>query len=843
MRKIVLATSLALVALGPSPVARVGPLPDRVYLVPTFQPAALGNGLVFSGRPADMSVDPTGATLAVKTSHGIVFVDTKTNRVTQTLALPKLDLDFPTHLGGNAPAGILWRGTTRVWETDAFDAIHEAQRNAAGRFSWVAAIHLPLPSARIVMKTDKNAANTIGAAPIGLLRRGPTTFWVTLSRSNAVGLVNERARRVVRQIPVGIAPFGLAASKGKLYVTNWGGAIPRAGAPSAYSSGSRVSIDPKTGVANSGSVTVIDTRTNRVLTQIVVGLHPSAIAASESGDDVYVANTSSDSIGVIDTKRDRVVQTISLDGTAPPGTAPNALALDSRDRKLFVAEGGADRVLAIDLKSGKLGLSAATMWYPSALALVGRRLYVANLKGVGSRSTSFGLPAVVARDRAGGYNVYDWAGTLQELTSADWTKTQIDTPPVENLAILPHLFRHVVYVIKENHTYDDIYGDVETGNGDKKLCLFCGRITPNQHALAMRFGLFDNFYVNGVLSADGHNWADEGYATDYLERSLSGWARSYPSAGGDPLAYSPSGFIWNRVVSAGLEFRDYGEFIPDVSEFSFDGKSRKVSWSEVNQDYLRGTHRIAWKQKIDIDSLRPFVDVRYPSFSLKIPDQYRASEFIRELAGYSQKGRLPSLMTVVLPNDHTAYTSPGYPRPDAFAADNDLALGRVVSAVSHSRFWNDTVIFVVEDDAQDGTDHVDGHRTAALVISAHNRSGFVDSRFYNQTSILRTIELILGLKPMTRFDATAPPIVAAFDESVTQAPFDAVSNQIPIDALNPPLSALSAPARQAALVSLEMSGKGEDREDAFHARAILHQKLSNPSRVGKRSAQREVRTR
>ena len=749
MRKIVLATSIALVALGPSPVARVGPLPDRVYLVPTFQRAALGNGLVFSGRPADMSVDPTGATLAVKTSHGIVFVDTKTNRVTQTLALPKLDLDFPTHLGGNAPAGILWRGTTRVWETDAFDAIHEAQRNAAGRFSWVAAIHLPLPSARIVMKTDKNAANTIGAAPIGLLRRGPTTFWVTLSRSNAVGLVDERARRVVRQIPVGIAPFGLAASKGKLYVTNWGGAIPRAGAPSAYSSGSRVSIDPKTGVANSGSVTVIDTRTNRVLTQIVVGLHPSAIAASESGDDVYVANTSSDSIGVIDTKRDRVVQTISLDGTAPPGTAPNALALDSRDRKLFVAEGGADRVLAIDLKSGKLGLSAATMWYPSALALVGRRLYVANLKGVGSRSTSFGLPAVVARDRAGGYNVYDWAGTLQELTSADWTKTQIDTPPVENLAILPHLFRHVVYVIKENHTYDDIYGDVETGNGDKKLCLFCGKITPNQHALAMKFGLFDNFYVNGVLSADGHNWADEGYATDYLERSLSGWARSYPSAGGDPLAYSPSGFIWNRVVSAGFEFRDYGEFIPDVSEFSVDGRSRKVSWSDVNQDYLRGTHPDSLETE-ESTSIRCGRSWTYAIrvLSLKIPDQYRASELFAN-STVIRKRASPE------PNDRRASERPhgehlpGYPCPTPSrrraSGSREGRIGRQSLSLLER-----TVIFVVEDDAQDGTDHVDGHRTAALVISAHNRSGFVDSRFYNQTSILRTIELILGLKPMTR---------------------------------------------------------------------------------------------
>ncbi len=784
------------------------------YVTTTFQRIQPDRPVIFFGRPSDLSVDPAGTTIAIKTSHGIVFVNRQTFAVMQTLALPKLPVDFPVHLGGNAPAGIVWSmDGSEVWNTDAYTSLHAARRRRDGHFSWVASIPLPNPNAAIVQRTDKNAGNTIGAAPIGLLRGSGSTLWVTLSRNNAVALVDVRARRVERVIPVGVAPYGVASARGKLYVSNWGGAAAHSQDARADSSGTFIRIDPRTGVANSGTVSIVNERTLRAEKQLPVGLHPNAIVASRDGGRIYVANASSDTISVIDTSTDTVARTLTLDGPADPtGTMPDALVLASDDRTLYVAEGGKNRIIAIDVPSGRARSQFDTAWYPSALAIVENNVYVASLKGIGSRAKDFGFPLVVALDRKGGYNAYDYSGTLQVSTPSRWGAVLPGQGADDSGAsILPRIFKHAILIIKENHTYDDIYGDVAGANGDPRLCLFCEPVTPNQHALAKRFGIFDNTYVNGTLSADGHNWADSAYASDYVERSMAGWARSYPSAGGDALAYSPAGFIWNRVLSAGLTFRDYGEFIPDIRNFSYEGKPRTVSWSEIYDDYVHHTHKVTWEQRVDVEALRPYVDMAYPSFSMRISDQYRASMFIEDLRRYEETATMPNLSIIALPNDHTAYASPGFPKPSSFAADNDLALGRIVSAVSHSRFWNDTAIFVIEDDAQDGTDHVDGHRTAALVISAHNKPHLVDDHFYSQASILHTIELIFGLTPMTVFDQIAPPIVYPFQPPADLRPYDTVPNRVPLDAINPRTTAS------------KMFDDREDAEDPELAREILRQ--------------------
>ncbi len=814
----------ALAAIAVLALFAAAPVSDASYLTATFQRVAPLQPLIFFGRPSDASVNPSTTTIAVKTSHGVVFVNPRTLTIAQTLHLPKLHLDFPVHLGGNAPAGIIWSADgSEVWDTDAYTTLHVARKGRDGRFAWTATVPLPNPDAAIVARTDVNAGNTIGAAPIGLLRGSGSDIWVTLSRNNAIAVVDARKLRVVHVIPVGVAPYGISSARGKLYVSNWGGAIAARGDARADSSGTFVRIDPRTGVADSGTVSVVNERTLREEKQITVGLHPNAIVASHDGRSIYVANASSDTISAIDTATGTVVRTLALDDrNEPTGAMPDALAVSDDDRTLYVAEGGENRVLAIDLPSGVPRAQFDTGWYPSALALIRDRLYVASLKGVGSRAKDFGLQLVVALHRKGGYNVYDYAGTFQAAVPSQWSAVKPDQQPqLSGTSILPRIFKRAILVIKENHTYDDIYGDVTAANGDRRLCLFCQPVTPNQHALAARFGVFDNSFVNGTLSADGHNWMDSAYASDYMERSIAGWARSYPSAGGDALAYSPAGFIWNLVLSAGLEFRDYGEFIPDVRTFSYNGKRRTVSWSEVYSDYVAHTHKVTWEQRVDIKSLRPYVDMDYPSFTLRIPDQYRASMFIADFHHYEGMGRLPSLSIIALPNDHTAYTSPGFPKPESAAADNDLALGRIVSTVSHSRFWNDTVIFVIEDDAQDGTDHVDGHRTAALVISAHNKPKLIDHHFYNQASILRTIELILGLPPMTVFDRIAPPIVYPFHVAADTEPYDAIPNRIPLDAINPPAVSLSGMKRRYAIESEKMFADREDVEEPALARQIL----------------------
>lgn len=805
-------------------VSRVGALLDGAFLVPTYQRVGpIPSSTCLPGRPVDMSVSPDGTLLAVKVSNGLVFVELPALKVVQVLPLPKLNVDFPLHLGGNAPAGLLWsQDGSEVWETDAFTALHGARRTADGRFEWSDVVNLPFPRSAIIERTDKNAGNTLGPAPIGIFSGGGSHAWVALSRSNALADVDLARHRVAGEISVGVAPYGISGARAKLYVTNWGGATPRPGAPFADSSGSRVSIDPKTGVANSGSVSVIDAQADREIRQLRVGLHPSAIVSSRDGRNVYVANANSDSVSVIDTSRDVVTRTLHLQPAEAPGLAPDALAVGPDNAVLYVAEGGANQVVVVDLRSGRTRLVTDTGWYPSAVISTGRSLYVASLKGIGSRARDAGFAFTYMPDRRGGYNVYDYVGVVQAVSSASSQPARPESAPnVAGAAFLHRTFHHVVYIIKENHTYDDIYGDLPQGNGDKTLCLFCGRATPNQHALARRFGIFDNFYVNGTLSADGHNWTDEANATDYLERSLSGWARSYPSAGGDPLAYSSEGFIWNRVISAGLSFRDYGEFIPDLRAFFAEGRARRVSWSETYSDYVHHTHRISWRQEVDIAPLRPYVDTAYPSYSLRISDQYRASVFIKDFEGLAARNAVPSLMLVALPNDHTAYATPGFPTPVAFAADNDLALGRIVAAISHSRFWRDTAIFVVEDDAQDGVDHVDGHRTAALVISAHNRPALVDGHFYNQTSILHTIELIFGLAPLTRFDKDAPEIVYPFQAQPDLRPYQAVQNAVPLDTLNPSAAALRGLDRRAALASATFPIEREDAVDPELSRAAL----------------------
>jgi hypothetical protein len=389
--------------------------------------------------------------------------------------------------------------------------------------------------------------------------------------------------------------------------------------------------------------------------------------------------------------------------------------------------------------------------------------------------------------------------------------------PVPETPAQTSLFKHVVYIIKENRTYDQVFGDMTQGNGDTSLVEFGKKITPNHHLLAETFVLLDNFNCSGVLSADGHQWTDEAYVTDYLEKSFGGFTRSYPYDGNDPLAYASTGFIWDNVLKHGLSFRDYGEFVDAVIE------PDKATFTDIYHDFMSGTNKIQIRARANLEQLKPYLCPSYVGFPNTVSDQYRAAEFIKELREFEKNGNFPNFIIMLLPNDHTSGTRPGMPTPQAAVADNDFSLGQIVEAVSNSKFWKETCILVTEDDPQAGLDHVDGHRTVGMVISPYTKRGEVISTFYSQINMVRTIENIMGIPPMNQFDLCAEPMSDCFNDNPDFTPYRAVKNNIPLDQLNPSLSALSGKQLYWAKKSLEQDLDDLDRidEDIFN-RIIWH---------------------
>jgi hypothetical protein len=335
------------------------------------------------------------------------------------------------------------------------------------------------------------------------------------------------------------------------------------------------------------------------------------------------------------------------------------------------------------------------------------------------------------------------------------------------------------------------------GNGDPSLCVFGERVTPNQHGLAREFVLLDNTYCSGCRSADGHQWADSAMATDYMEKSFAGFARSYPAGGDitseDALAYSPAGFIWDDVLAHGKTVRDYGEFTQAHKQWKDSTRKGRPGFLDQYHEFINGTDTIRLWSEPSIESLRPYIATNTVGWDLSVPDVFRAAQFIKEMKQFEQTGGFPDFLMIWLPNDHTDGTAPGAPTPAAQMADNDLAVGRIVEAVSHSRFWNETCIFAIEDDPQSGWDHVSGYRTTAYLASPYTKRGRVVRTQYNQTSLLRTMELILGLPPMNQMDATATPMFDCFTEAPDFRPFNSLSNNVPLDQMNPQPKKLSDP--------------------------------------------------
>jgi YVTN family beta-propeller protein len=808
----------------------VGLQPDGRIVVPTNQvltPA--GKQVTFPGRPVDLVLADDGRTLVVKNLRNLVFLDAATGKVKQTLP----------YLGGFSVVGLLVQGE-RVHVTDTHRHVRTAVRQPDGSYDWSDPVELRTPEV-------KGAAHPAGlaAAPGGKL-------WVTCSRGNTVQLVNPASREVEQVVSVGVAPYMVCCPRpDRCYVSNWGGDPPAAGDPQALTSRTPVRVDPRTRVANRGSVSVLApvAGTWKQLKTIEVGLHPSGLLASPRGGLLYVANANSDTVSVIDTRTDGVVEPIACRPEAglPFGSGCNALALSPDGGTLYVANGTNNCLAVVRLgKHAAEGDDAGrpehstlaglipTGWYPGAVVVSpdGKRLFVANIKGHGALSQP--------RAPAKGKNSHDHLGSVSLIDVPDDTQLARYTETVnannrlaQSLAGLeqprpgsvpvpvparhgePSLFKHVLYVIKENRTYDQLLGDMKEGNGDPNLVLFGEAVTPNHHALARQFTLFDNFYCSGVLSADGHTWVNQAYVTDYLERAFGGFTRSYPDDGSDPLAYAPTGFLWDNALAHGKTFRNFGEYVKNTFTPSTS------TWADVYRDYQDGTHKVTVTATPNLKSLEPYTHPGYPWFPLLMPDVYRARLFLDELKAWEQNGAMPNLVYVTLPCDHSNGTRPGSPTPQAMVADNDLALGRIVEAVSKSKFWADTCIFVVEDDPQNGFDHVDGHRTVALVVSPYTKRHFVDHTNYNQTGMVKMIELLLGLPPMNQLDLSATAMRNCFQERPEFRPYTCLENRIPLDRMNPPLGLLQGKALHWAKESLKLDLDEGDAADEDTLNRIL----------------------
>jgi YVTN family beta-propeller protein len=706
---------------------------------------------------------------------------------------------------------------------------------------------IPLPPA--------NAPTREAEIPAGIaVSRDGKRLYVALNLSNRLMEIDTTTGRVLRIWEVGVAPFDVVLAGDKVYVSNWGGRRP---GPNSFSGpagrGMLVRVDNRY-IADEGSVSVIDLRDNpvpkssnsaedktnlpelRAKTEILTGLHVCALALSPNGRYLVVANAASDTLSVIDTHHDTIVETICARQNPSDlfGAQPNALSFDWSGKRLFVCNGTQNAVAVFQFKPGESKLTGLIPvgWFPGAIIHDSRRdmIYVANIKDI---TDTKGTPRR-GMANAPGFNTLEYCGSLSFVeVPAPYELRQMtrdalanlrypllaqaklpprpDAParPVPERVGEPSVLKHVIYIIKENRSYDQVLGDIASGNGEGDLCVFGEHVTPNEHKLVHDFTLLDNTYCSSILSADGHNWTDTGIATEYVERSFAGWPRSYPSGGEfearDALAYSPAGFIWDNALGHGKTFQDFGEFTTGTSHWTDTSHSKKFTFMDTYQDFTNDSTEVTYSSEPDMETLRPYAHLDYPSWNLDVPDQVRARIFIKDLKKREADGDLPNLTIMWLPDDHTSATKAGSPTPAAQVADNDLAFGRIVEAVSHSSFWSNTCIFAIEDDPQNGWDHVSGYRTTAYVVSPYTKRHAVVSTQYNHTSILRTIELILGLPPMNQMDATATPMFDCFTSTPDFTPYDSVANEVPLDQMNPAPKRISDPLlRKDAYVSARL---------------------------------------
>ncbi|TAM98992.1 MAG: hypothetical protein EPN39_07630 [Chitinophagaceae bacterium] len=609
--------------------------------------------------------------------------------------------------------------------------------------------------------------NKIGIAGIEVDNVHGRLYAVT-KEDNSLYVCSLRTKKVLKRIPLGAEGYTclLSPDKRMLYISVWGGR----------------------------KVAIYNTQQGKIIGDIQTESHPNDMAITSNGRFLFVANANVNTVSVIDIRKRKVLENLvaSLYPDAPVGSTPNGVALSRDNKTLFIANADNNDLAVFDVSHPGHSHSRGfipTGWYPTCVRVMNNSLYVTNGKGLSSFANPNGpnpLGNTVEHqkgEKTTGPELYTgsmFKGKLAIIPIPDqkilnvysravyentpYSKQKEEMAPGEAGNPIPQKqgesspIKHVFYILKENRTYDQVLGDVKEGNGDSSICIFGEKVTPNEHAISTQFVLLDNFYVNAEVSADGHNWSDGAYATDYVQKmwpsNYSGRGGNYDFAGNRKIANPDKGFIWNYCFHAGVSFRNYGEF--------------------GDEGYIPKT----------LPDLAEHTCHTYPGWNLRIQDAYREKMWRKDFDSLLAINEIPQLSFIYLPNDHTSGLAKGAYTPIAQVADNDLAWGKIIDHISHSKIWESTAIFVLEDDAQDGPDHVDAHRSTAYVVSPYIKRKAVDHTMYSTAGMLRTVELILGLPPMSQYDAAATPMWNCFSSTPDLTPYDFVPAQVDINARN-----------------------------------------------------------
>ena len=718
-----------------------GPQQDGTTLLPSgWRVHPAGRQVGVGTLPLNLVTLSDGSVLVTNNGYGengLMRIDPLTGNVVWRLPLKAAWL-------GLARSGHDWRDT--VWASGG-------GTNRVYRLAWQGGARWSVDTVTLADSSAQLFAAGLALVPT----RGLVAVVGNLSDSLYLIDATTLARRGA--VAVGHRPYTVVADGSHLYVSDWG----------------------------DSTVSIIDlSATPPSRRSVLVGPHPSALALRRG--ELFAALAGANGIVRVDPARGAVLEqlTVALDPHAPTGSDPNALALSPDGKTLYVAMAGNNAVAVVRLEPARMRVAGLIPvgWYPTAVAVSpdGRALYVANGKGAGSGANPDGT--YIGNVITGSVSMVPVpdAATLTRYTREAYALSPYSNPgvrPTVRPSDRPTQVKHVVYIIRENRTYDQVLGDLPQGNGDPRLTIFNDSITPNAHAIARRWVLFDNFYVDGEVSADGHEWSDRAFAGDYNEKT---WPHVYSNrrrwdlTSGEDLANPRDAYLWDAAKRKGLWVVNFGEMTESDDEDPHAARHARTN----------------------IPGLRDITVPEYPGFILGIADTTRARLFADSVASWDRQGRFPDLVVLWLPRDHTVGRQASQPTPRSMVADNDLALGQIVERLSRSASWSSLAVFVLEDDAQNGPDHVDAHRSVLLLASPYARSGTVDSTFYTTSSVLRSIELILGLEPLSQYDAAATPLWNAFSGRLDSTSFSAVPNTWPLGELNPRAFRSRIPARDLA---------------------------------------------
>ena len=750
-------------------------LPQPVELPNGWSLSPSGNALnLSSDLPLNMVISPNGKYAAITDNgdgkEGIDLIDLQDKKLISFTKMP------------SAWVGLQFSGNKYLYASTG-------NNNMILKFK--------LQNAKLILMDSivlgKPWPNTIGITGLALDIANSRLYAVT-KENNSLYVCSTKSRKIIKQIPLSAEAYTcvLNPKKNELYISLWGG----------------------------GKVDVYDLQKEMITDSFLTESHPNDMEITKNGKVLFVANANSNSVSVIDLEKRKVIETLSasLYPDAPAGSTTNGVALSKDNKTLYIANADNNCLAVFDVSKPGVSRSMGfipTGWYPTSVRVTGKNILVTNGKGFKSMANPYGPQPMNTKEKtpyqkdvtSAGKATVQYIGSLfkgslsfikipgskelEEYSKAVYNNTPYNKNkeaiasgeygnPIPQKVGAPSPIKYVFYVIKENRTYDQVLGDMKEGNGDSSLCLFTEKITPNLHALARDFVLFDNFYVDAEVSADGHNWSTAAYATDYVEKTwptdYSGRGGTYDYEGTRKIAYPAKGYIWDYCKRAGVSYRNYGEYV-------HDGKPPILT--SIIGHFCPG----------------------FPDFDLSIHDVYREKVWESDFDSLLAINALPKFSTIRFPDDHTSGMRKGAYTPYAAAADNDVAVGRFIEHISHSSIWKESAIFIVEDDAQNGPDHVDAHRSPAYIISPYIKRHFVDHSMYSTSGLLRTMELILGLPPMSQYDAAATPLFKSFTGNPDFTSYTVIPSNIDIEERN---TAWNKLAKESATFNLAVEDAAPD---------------------------------